>query len=381
MPTPISSTSTDLVASARTLAAKVADAADAIDEERRIPAELAGEMADAGLFRLLVPKARGGMEIEHPAFVKIVRTFAEVDASTAWCVNQNNIFATDSARMLAETARKIWGEQRGIVTNGPPSRETRAVPTDGGYRLSGHWDFSSGSSHSTWLAARAPVEGESGEARMFLVPKADATMLDTWQVNGLRGTASFSFEIDDLFVPVDHTYLESDKAQDVNPIYAIPKIPLFAIGFATISVALARASLDDAIEIARKKSQRAVFGAMIERSTVHQQIGENEASLRAADAYLRTSSSALWNAACERGEVSMDERIEVRMAATHAIRQSVKVVDVAYEMFGSDAIFKRNLLQRRWQDIHVIAQQVQGRATNFETAGRYFLGLETGTML
>lgn len=378
MPTP---TSAELIATARVLAAKVASSADVIEEERRIPAALAGEMADANLFRLLVPKSLGGMEVDHPSFVEIVRIFAEVDASTAWCVNQNNIFATDSARMLEPTAREIWGEQRGIVTNGPPSRDTKATPTDGGYRLSGHWDFSSGSSHSTWLAARAPVEGISGEPRMFLLPKSDATMLDSWQVNGLRGTASFSFEVCDLFVTEHHTYLESDRANDRNPLYVIPKIPLFATGFATITVALARACMDDAVALAERKSQQAVSGAMIERSTVHRQIGENEAALRAADAYLRQSAAALWSGACERGEVSMDERIEVRMATTHAIRQSAQVVDAAYDMFGSDAIFKRNLLQRRWQDVHVIAQQVQGRTTNFETAGRYFLGLETGTML
>ncbi len=371
----------ELIASARALAAKVADCADTIESERRIPADLAGELADAGLFRLLAPRSLGGIAVDHPSFVEIVRIFAEADASTAWCVNQNNIFATDSARMPTETAKEIWGEPRGIVTNGPPAKGTLAKPADGGYRLSGHWDFSSGSSHSTWLAARAPVEGVDGEPRMFLVPKSDATMLDTWQVGGLRGTASFSFEVSEVFVPENHTYLESDPAQDPSRLYVIPKIPLFAIGFATICVALARACMDDAIELALRKQQRAVPGAMVERSNVHLQIGESEAALRAADAYLRASSETLWKAACDRGEVSMDERIEVRMASTHAIRQAAKVVDSAYELFGSDAIFQRNPLHRRWQDVHVIAQQVQGRRTNFETAGRYFLGLETGTML
>ncbi len=115
--------------------------------------------------------------------------------------------------------------------------------------------------------------------------------------------------------------------------------------------------------------------------SLSRQVQQRKAALRSADAYLRESSAALWSGACERGEVSMDERIEVRMASTHAIRQSVLAVDSAYELFGSDAIFRKNPLQRRWQDVHVIAQQVQGRRTNFETAGRYFLGLETGTML
>ena len=275
-------------------------------------------------------------------------------------------------------------DRHAIVTNGPPSIDTNAVPAEGGYRLSGHWDFSSGSSHSTWLAARAPVEGREGQAReprMFLVPKSDATVLDTWQVNGLRGTASFSFEVDDVFVPESHTYLESDAPRDDSPIFVIPKIPLFSIGFATISVALARRCLDDAIELAGRKTQRGVSGAMIDRSTVHRQIGETEAGLRAADQYLRSSAAALWESAREHGKVEMDARIEVRMASTHAIRHAAEVVDSAYELFGSGAIFKTNRIQRHYQDVHTIAQQIQGRATNFETAGRYFLGLEPGGML
>jgi alkylation response protein AidB-like acyl-CoA dehydrogenase len=366
---------------AQRLSARIADSADEIDKNRRIPADIAGEMADTGLFRLLVPGSIGGAQIDYPSFVEIVRIFAGVDASTAWCVSQNNIFATDSARMSVEVATEIWGEPRGIVTNGPPSRDTIALPVEGGYQLSGHWDFSSGSSHSTWLAARAPVDGRDGEPPMFLMPKADATMLDTWQVNGLRGTASFSFEVDDLFVPESHVYMESDAPREDDPIYVIPKIPLFSIGFATISITLARACLDDAIELAGKKTQRGISGAMLDLSTVQRQIGETEALLRSADAYLRRSTAALWEAACDHGQVEMDTRVEVRMASTHAIRQAARVVDSAYELFGSGAIFKSNLIQRRYQDMHSIAQQIQGRATNFETAGRYFLGLDPAGML
>jgi alkylation response protein AidB-like acyl-CoA dehydrogenase len=375
------SDTTEHIARARLLAAKIAERSAEIDKIRRIPVDLAGELADDNLFRLLVPKSLGGIEIDHPAFIEIVRIFAQADASTAWCINQNNIFATDTTRMPVEIARKIWDDQRGIVTNGPPSKNTVAVPTDEGYRLSGHWDFSSGISHSTWLAARAPVEGRNAELRMFLLPTADTTLLDTWHVNGLRGTGSFSFEIDDIFVPEGHTYMESDTPRDDGPLYAIPKIPLFSIGFATIAVALARACLDDAIELAQQKTQRAISTAMIKRSTVHRQIGESEAKLRAADQYLRGTAATLWDTACTRKKVDMGDRVAVRMASTYAIRQASSVVDSAYEMFGSDAIFKCHLLQRRYQDMRVIVQQVQARATNFETAGRYFLGLETGDML
>ncbi len=365
---------------AQKFADQAAERVDEISEGRRIPADLAGEMADAGLFRLLLPKSLGGVQIDHPSFVEIVRLFALADASTAWCVNQNNIFSTDSARMPKETAMEIWGQPRGIITNGPPSPDTMAVPVNNGYMHSGHWDFSSGSSHATWLAARGPVEGRPGEVRTFLIPKSEARMLDTWHVNGLRGSASFSFEVNNLFVPEAHTYLELNAPNDPGPMYVIPKNALFSTGFATISLALARACLDDAIELASKKMQFLMSTAMIDLSTVQRQIGETESILRSADSYLRDSRLALWNSACERGTLTMDERINVRMSSTYAIREATRVVDSAYELFGSQAIFARNPLQRRYQDMHVIAQQFQGRASNYETAGRYFLGInETAT--
>jgi alkylation response protein AidB-like acyl-CoA dehydrogenase len=152
---------------------------------------------------------------------------------------------------------------------------------------------------------------------------------------------------------------------------------MYSIGFAALAVELARACLDDAIGVATKKSQDGVSSPMIGRSTVHRQIGENEATLRAADSYLRSTASKMWDAAVNRGEVELAIRAEIRMASTYAIRQAVKVVDAAYEICGAGAIFKRNAVQRRYQDIHVIVQQFQGRPTNFETAGRYYLGLDT----
>ena len=85
------------------MASRAAEAADAIDRERRLPDQLANDMAGEGLFRLLVPRSLGGAELDFPGYLKIVETFARSDASTAWCVNQNNVFATNAVRMPEET--------------------------------------------------------------------------------------------------------------------------------------------------------------------------------------------------------------------------------------------------------------------------------------
>ena len=134
---------------AHEFAARIAANTERIDSERQLPPEITNDMADKGLFRLLLPRSLGGAELDHPDFLKIVEIFAEVDASTAWCVNQNNVFSMNATRMATQTAQELYSNQRLVITNGPPTAASKAIPTEGGYRLSGRWNFSSGIPHAT----------------------------------------------------------------------------------------------------------------------------------------------------------------------------------------------------------------------------------------
>ena len=368
---------------ARELAARVAAETDRIDRERQIPSELAGEIADKGFFRLLVPRSLGGAELDYLVFLQIVQLFGEADGSTAWCINQNNVFATNSVRMPEKAAHEIYSERRAVVTNGPPTPSARAVPVDGGYRLSGRWNFSSGIRHATWVAALVPishsdqgddVSSDRQEVRTLLMPKEDVRLVDVWQVNGLRGTGSFSFEADDLFVPGYRSYSPSDGPREDGALYVIPTSLLFPSGFATVALGVARASLDAAIDLAGNKA--ADQEMLRDRPTTQRQIGTAEAIWRSARAFLRESASSVWEGACKNHSLTTEERIRLRLASTHAIRMAAEVVDIAYDVCGSNSIFSINPVQRRFQDVHVITQQVQGRLTHYDTAGQFFLGLE-----
>ena len=376
---------------ARELAGKVAATADRIDDDRQIPTELAEELADKGFFRLLLPRSLGGAQLDHPDFLRVLEIFAAVDASTGWCLNQNNVFSTNSLRMPEQTAREIWGEKRAVVTNGPPTASSQAVPVDGGYKLNGRWHFSSGSSHATWIAALAPINSGGGPtqdaskdrtgARIMLMPKEAVTFLDFWQVKGLRGTASFSFEVEDLFIPSDHSYNPTDLAREDGALYVIPMTLLFGSGFATVALGVARAALDTAISVAGAKIPGRTSTVLGNQSTTQRIIGEAEAVWGSSKAFLRQSASTAWKsaqktAAQKNRALTTEERINLRLAATHTIRMAAQVVDLAYNLCGSDAIFETNPIQRQFQDIHVITQHAQGRLTHYETAGQYFLGLE-----
>ncbi|MDA0734074.1 MAG: acyl-CoA dehydrogenase family protein [Chloroflexi bacterium] len=368
---------------ARELAERVAENADRIGRECQIPTELAAEMADKGFFRLLLPRRLGGAELEHPDFLRILEIFAAADGSTAWTLNQNNVWSTNSVRLSDKTAQEIWSEQRTVVTNGPPTSSAVAVPVEGGYKLSGRWFFSSGSSHATWIGALAPVRPtgkqptDSEDYRVLLLPKSEVNFLpDTWEVSGLRGTASFGFEINDVFVPNDRTYEQNGDPLNGGPLYCIPRTLLFACGFSTVALGIARASLTTAINLSSTRTPARVIGLMQEQKTTQRLIGEAEAILRSARAFLQQSASAVWQSACKTQTLSTEERVNLRLASTHGIRQAAQVVDIAYGLVGSGSIFPTNPIHRRFQDIHVITQHIQGRPTHYETAGQFLLGLE-----
>jgi alkylation response protein AidB-like acyl-CoA dehydrogenase len=288
-------------------------------------------------------------------------------------------------RMPVETAQEIWADPRAVISNGPPMPPACAIPMHGGYRVTGRWNFSSGIHHANWVAALAPVgrAGEDGpqgpESKrevVLLIPKDQVELLDVWQVNGLRGTGSFSFQANDLFVPVARSYGVDDTPSESGPLYLIPKVLMFATGFGTVALGVARTALDAAIDIAGEKIPAKRTSILRDTSTTQRQIGEAEALWGSARAFLRDAASALWESACRNGALTTEERMRLRLAGTHAIREAARVVAVAYDVAGSGGIFKKNPIQRRLQDAQVITQQVQGRMTHYDTAGAFYLGLE-----
>ena len=215
------------------------------------------------------------------------------------------------------------------------------------------------------------------DMKIFLLPKGQVEFVDTWDAQGMRGTSSFGFELTDMFVPLNHTYDQDDAEPWHNgPHYIIPRTLLFAAGFSTVALATAKASLNIAVDFASAGQSGRKQTLMREQSTVQRSIGEARAIYSASRAYLRESMSTVWDSACSRGSLTLEERINLRLATTYAIRTAASVVDVCYNLCGSGAIFASNPIQRRFQDIHVITQHLQAHPTNYDSAGQCFLGYE-----
>ena len=371
-----------LIERAQALQPLIAREADEIEQTRRLTEPVMSALIENGLYRMLLPQSLGGFEAAPDIFMQVLEQVAKADASTAWCLGQCSVCAMTAAYLDADAANEIFNKPPGILAWGAIANQVQAVP--GGYKASARWDFASGSRQASWLGAHVRIVEADGvprkkpdgspEVRTILFPLASATMHDVWDVIGLNGTGTDSYSVDDLFIPAKYTALRDDPTalRETGPLYKLTTNSVFGLGFAAVSLGVARATLDAAIELARGKAS---FGikAMRENNAVQGAIGRTEGNLRAARAYLYAAAEAMWRDLTATGLVSEEHRTAIRLASTWTIHQSAAVVDAAYHMAGATAVFRSNPFERRFRDMHAIAQQIQARDTHYEDVGQSIL--------
>ena len=378
----------DIVDRARALLPSVASLAVDIERERRLPSSLLDALHEARLFRLLLPRSQGGLETDPVTFFRVIEAIATADASTAWCLSQAGGCAMAAAYLDPAVAHRVFGDPRAVLTWGPGPK-AKAVAVEGGYRVSGVWAFASGGRHATWLGAQCPIfepdgsphldaEGRQVE-RTMLVPASEVEWTDIWNVVGLRGTASDQFGLTDHFVRHDHSITRQfqKECREPGPLYRMSALTCYELGFAGVALGIARASLDVFVDVARNKVPRGMKSAIRHNPVVQSGAAQAEVRMCAARAFLLQSTQQIWSEVAQlSGTLTLDHRMTIRLASTHAIHTARDAVDFAYNAAGTTAIFESHPLERRFRDIHTVTQQLQGRLSHFETVGAYMLGGE-----
>jgi alkylation response protein AidB-like acyl-CoA dehydrogenase len=374
---------------ARTLAPLVRANADEIEAKRELPKPVFHALADAGLYLMAVPRAVGGLEIDFPTYVQAIEEIAKADASTAWTISQGANYATYSARMQQHAARAIWVDTPRSVVANSPGATAKAVVVPGGYRVTGRQGFSTGCRHASWIAVHTTVS-ENGEvrqrdgkpeARYCLVPVGQVELIDTWHVRGMRGTGTHSFEVQDVFVPEEHTVLTFNAPiVSAGPRYKIPLTLGFAAGDAMVALGLARNCINAFFEVAGTKKPRYMQGLLRDQALTQFSVGQAEAAVRSGRAFLMEAVCDLWDEATssDAPALSMERRAVLRLASTHAIRLSAQVVDTLYTACGATTVFESHPIQRLFQDMHVITQHAQGHLVSYELVGKHWLDVPMG---
>jgi len=283
-------------------------------------------------------------------------------------------------------AREIYHRPDAIV-GGVYAPTGRATREGSDYRLSGRWQWASGSANCQWLMGGSVIL-ENGkpkllpnglpEARMLLFPAHRAKLVDTWQVSGLCGTGSGEVEVDDLLVPMSHSVsFVSDAPRETGPLYRFPVFGLLALAIGAVMLGNARAAISDLIGLAGGKTPLGSRRTLAERASAQIELAKTEANLRAARAFFYAAIGAAWTKAASGADLSIAERAELRLAATHATRTAAEVTRAMYDLGGGSSVFLASPLQRRFRDGHAATQHIMIAPATYELIGRVFMGLPT----
>jgi alkylation response protein AidB-like acyl-CoA dehydrogenase len=374
----------DPVRRARDLAPAIGAAADEIERARRITEPLLDKLHAARLFRMLYPRSVGGDEVEPAIYIEAVGELARADGSVGWCVSIANSIGLFAPYLDLEAARTVFSDRRATCAWGPPN-DCRGIAVPGGFRVTGRWDFASGCRHATWMGAHGTVVEPDGSLRLnnagrptvrtWLFPTEGAVLLDNWDPIGLRGTASESYTVEDLFVPEEFTGTREDPSlrREPGPLYAFPQQTLYSVGIASVALGIARGMLEAFVELASRKTPRGT-GRLADNAVIQAEVARAEARLGAARCYLIETVSEIYRRAGPSAPIDVPDRARARLAGSHAITNAVAVADYTYKAAGVDAIFPGSPFERRFRDIHTLSQQIQSRDAHYEAVGQVLLG-------
>jgi alkylation response protein AidB-like acyl-CoA dehydrogenase len=370
----------DLLADIEPVLPAIASGAASAERERNVSDEIVSRLAAAGVFHMLVPRELGGGEVNPETMLRVIEDVARADASTAWLVMIGSTNAINAAHLQPGIARAIYGDGPGAFTGGIVAPRGKAVPVEGGYKVSGRWTFGSGCKHASWMALNCLVENESGGPPIPFfaqIPASDFAIVDTWDVSGLRATGSHDIEVRDAFVPSGYGYaIAIDRPLYDGVLYGFSIMGLLSVAVASVALGAARGALDDILELAGEKTPMGRRRTISAWNVAQVDLARAEAALRSGRSFLVETIRDICAAIESGGRPSPQQRALLRLASTAAVNGTVQAVDTAYNLGGGSSIYSASPLQRRFRDVHTITQHVMVNQSSLEAAGRALLGLE-----
>lgn len=378
-----------LIARAEALAPTLAGRAAQADAQGRIPAETIADMQAAGFFKVLQPKRYGGYELDPQAFFDIQMALARGCMSTAWVYGVVGVHNWQLALFDERAQQDVLGNDPSTLIASTYMPVGRVTPVDGGFRLSGHWKFSSGSELCEWvfLGALVPpaVAGQPPEYRTFLLPKADYRIQQDWDVLGLRATGSHDIVVDDVFVPAYRTHKAIDGMMGTSPGLTVNDAPLFKLPFAQIFVRAVctscigalQGALDDFTGYAATRVS-ANSGAKTTDDQGAQNACANAAvAIDEMQVLLKRNFAELMASVTGGPAVSIERRVHFRYQSAQVAERCAQAANALLRYAGGNGIYHRNPLVRRFLDLHAARAHYANNVDRFgQNLGAVMLGRE-----
>lgn len=361
---------------------ELAGAAREGEELRRVPDAAWKAIEDTGVFRMMVPRMHGGLELDLDAFVEVGLAIAAADISTAWVttflIEHNWMFC----QFPDSFQRKLYAEADYALAPGLVAPAGQATRVDGGFRLSGRWSWGTGIMHSTWVILGASAD--SGGVWFFALPKEDVEVEDTWDVAGMMATGSHDLVVPDVFVPDERAVSMLDMNAGTahgadlyeSPLYRTPMIPILALAASMPLVGHAREVVRRFRERLTERTRMVSTQKAMEKPAAQIRLARVDTEVRQAELLLREVAREVM---ARRDAATLEDRGRWAASISHAVHQARRVIAEVAEGSGASAQFRSDPLQRALRDVNVASCHIVfDLDAQRELYGRLMLGLEPG---
>jgi 3-hydroxy-9,10-secoandrosta-1,3,5(10)-triene-9,17-dione monooxygenase len=371
-------TPSELIAHARALIPALAARAAQGERDRRIPHENIADMQAAGFFHVLRSKRWGGYEIDPSDFFEIQMALAEGDFPTAWIYGIVGMHPWLMGLLDERASHDVWDKDATALISSSLMPVGKAVPAQGGYRLGGHWKYSSGCEHCTWAFLGAAIANGSGptpERGLFLVPRGDYEIVDTWHVAGLKATGSNDIVVKDAFVPAHRmihladTFRGYGPGQSVNTsaLYRYPFGQIFFRGVGIGAIGALQGMLDAFLAYGRKRASR--YGKTSEDPHTQVVCAEIVVAIDEMKAVLQHNMRILRGYA-ERGEMPpLTDRVRYKFQSAATVERCRDLASRLFMATGGQGLYTDQPFGRILSDINAARQHFSNQ---FEALGRNY---------
>ena len=373
------------------IASVIAAHADQAEREARLPEVVARTMARAGLYRLSAPAEVGGGEAHPFTQILAIEKVSMIDGAAGW----NLMIGMETLGILSGGLTKKQAQtllaSPEVIISGALNPKGTAEAVDGGFQVSGQWPFASGCHNADYFVGQCILTNNGKHLRnpdgspqftQVFVPRKDYDIVETWDVDGLRGSGSHDVRITDKFVArFWSASLAQEKRFATGPLFHLPLYSRLAYNKVGVATGIARAAINAFRAHAIEKTPRGSARPLAEREDAHLAIAQAEVILRSARAYTFEAVGDLWETIVDGERAADEQRALLRLACTHAASEAVRAVSIVHEVAGSTANFRTNPLSRCFRDVQVVRQHIMVSPQWMAAGGRVLLGQPSQSLL
>ena len=353
------------------------------DRLRRLPQESMDALTGSGLLTMLTPKSMGGLEVDPVSYTTLIEEAVRFDPAAAWTLTNPLLWMFFCSRLPEEGAAELLGDDPRAMFAASITPPMKAEPVEGGFRITGDGRFVSNCHHARWIASVCQIADDSTQENQTIwayISQEDVQILDTWDVLGMRATGSDDIRVDGAFVPAYRVFPFTPEVhlgpKFQGPLYRFSFIGIVTAALTPVMLGIARTAIDEAAALAQSKTATGGSSPLWMSPSVQSQIGQAEATHRAARALLYQTLDEVWQWVLSGQEVTTAQRADLLLAATHASESSVRVVERMHTLAGTTGIYSGNPIERCFRDIQVARQHRFYTEGRYETFGRMYVGLE-----